>query len=82
MRAVVHLRQALCILTAAMILAGCKPGHGAADRFARACVEAEFTPRQCAFLYAIETDSQADSASSSAVASAAMTMSILNSTRH
>ena len=64
-----------------MILAGCKPGHGAADRFARACVEAEFTPKQCAFLYAIETDSQADSATSSAVASAAMTMSILNSTR-
>ena len=82
MLAVAHFRQVSCILTVAVILTGCKPGHGAADRFARACVEAEFTPKQCAFLYAIETDSQADSAASSAVASVAMTMSILNSTRH
>ena len=58
-------------------LPGCKPNQKAIDRFTRACVEAEFTPKQCAFLYALQSDNQADADANFVVASSVMAMGIL-----
>lgn len=67
------MRTAIALLATALLLAGCEEDD---KKFMAACIDAEFTAKQCAFLLAVHNQ---DADQSAALASVAISTGIAGS---
>lgn len=69
----------LALIPITLFLASCKTEEEKQVEFAKPCLEAQFTPKQCLFIYQLAKKQQNDSDANRSLAVTMSTMAITNS---